>query len=100
MPTRAARVPSAYCYAGNLPTLLIDANGQMGALGEALLDAAFALVLVAAIVAAAGAAAALVPLAAAEGGALAAIGTGAAIGAIGGNVEAPASGLRHHDATR
>ncbi len=83
-PDPASQFPSAYCYAGNLPTLLIDANGQMGALGEALLDTAFALVLVAAIVATSGAAAALVPLAAAEGGALAAIGTGAAIGAVGG----------------
>jgi RHS repeat-associated protein len=37
-PDPAAQFPSAYCYAGNVPTMMTDPDGQMTAGLEALLD--------------------------------------------------------------
>jgi RHS repeat-associated protein len=86
-PDPAAQFPSSYCYAGNLPTLLIDPNGQLTAIEAGAVDAALALALIVAIIVTGGAASAAIPLVAAgEGGMLAAVATGAAIGAAGGAV--------------
>ena len=45
-PDPAAQFPSAYCYAGNVPTMLTDPDGQIGAGLEALLDVGFLLLMI------------------------------------------------------
>ncbi|MFB9203428.1 RHS repeat domain-containing protein [Nonomuraea spiralis] len=99
-PDPAGQYASPYVYAGNQPALLTDPTGAMTAMGEAGIEAALTLLILATAIATAGATAALVPAAfAAEGvfgGLAAAAATGAGIGAAGGGIMGAAgSGLEY-----
>lgn len=85
-PDPASQYPSAYCYAGNVPTMMTDPDGQMDAGLEAFLDLGLLLVAVVASVATAGATSAVVAPLLEVGTALAtaqAMGLGAVIGGVG-----------------
>ncbi|MCW2933119.1 MAG: Rhs family protein [Actinomycetia bacterium] len=99
-PDPAGQHASPYIYAGNQPTLLTDPTGAMTSMGEATIDMALVLLILATVAASGGATAALVPAAYAAtgilGGSFGAALTGAGIGAVGGAVMGAAgSGLEY-----